>query len=124
VTLGYELRCARPTPFDIDYTRTLGYGAMRFLLGEYEENLTGGMVCLDNGRIRILPFEELIDPSTGRTKVRMVDINSEHYRVARSYMIRLTRKDLQDEEMLSRLTRVARISREEFLEKFSKVAEI
>ena len=31
VTLGYELRCMAPIPFDIDYTRTLGYGAVRFL---------------------------------------------------------------------------------------------
>ena len=29
VTLGYNLRCAQPIPFDIDYTRTLGYGAVR-----------------------------------------------------------------------------------------------
>jgi len=33
VTLGYNLRCAQPIPFDIDYTRTLGYGAVRFLMG-------------------------------------------------------------------------------------------
>ena len=34
VTLGYELRCASPIPFDVDYTRTLGYGAVRFLLSD------------------------------------------------------------------------------------------
>ncbi|GIT19105.1 MAG: hypothetical protein CM1200mP39_19110 [Dehalococcoidia bacterium] len=32
LTLGYELRSAPPIPFDIDYTRTLGHGAVRFLL--------------------------------------------------------------------------------------------
>ena len=30
--IGYELRCAKPVPFDVDYTRTLGYGAVRYLL--------------------------------------------------------------------------------------------
>ena len=30
--IGYELRCAKPVAFDVDYTRTLGYGAVRYLL--------------------------------------------------------------------------------------------
>ncbi len=124
VTLGYELRCARPIPFDIDYTRTLGFGAVRFLLGDFEKDLSGGMICVESGRIKVLPFEELIDPVTGRTKVRMVDINSEHYRVARGYMIRLTKKDLQDNNMLTKLANLAKMSVEEFLKRFSWVAEI
>lgn len=124
VTLGYELRCARPIPFDIDYTRTLGYGAVRFLLGDLEKHLSGGMICVESGRIRVLPFEELIDPSTGRTKVRMVDINSEHYRVARGYMIRLTKKDLSDTNMLAKLSSAAKMNPDEFLKRFSWVAQI
>lgn len=124
VTLGYELRCARPTPFDIDYTRTLGFGAVRFLLGDFAKDLSGGMICLENGRIRVLPFEELIDPATGRTRVRMVDTSSEHYRVARGYMIRLTKKDLQDEKMLTKLANAAKMSVEEFLRRYSWVTEI
>lgn len=124
VTLGYELRCARPIPFDIDYTRTLGYGAVRFLLGDFEKHLSGGMICVESGRIRVLPFEELIDPSTGRTKVRMVDINSEHYRVVRGYMIRLTKKDLSDTNMLAKLSSAAKMNPDEFLKRFSWVAQI
>ena len=78
VTLGYELRCAQPIPFDIDYTRTLGYGAVRFLLDEpWDERLVrGGFVTLDGVNLKTLPFEELIDPETGRTRVRLVDLNS------------------------------------------------
>ena len=30
--IGYELRSAKPIPFDAEYTRTLGYGAVRYLL--------------------------------------------------------------------------------------------
>ena len=57
VTLGYELRCAAPIPFDIDYTRTLGYGAVRFLLGLADSDgiHSGGVVCIDNGRLRVQP---------------------------------------------------------------------
>ena len=29
--VGYELRCADPIPFDAEYCRDLGYGAVRFL---------------------------------------------------------------------------------------------
>lgn len=123
VTLGYELRCAPPIPFDIDYTRTLGYGAVKFLLSEPKDDKVkqGGMVCLVSGRLEILPFDELRDPVTGRTKVRLVDINSEHYKVAREYMIRLEREDLENPEMLEKLANAAKMTPEEFKKKFSSV---
>lgn len=123
VTLGYELRCAPPIPFDIDYTRTLGYGAVKFLLSEPKDDKVkqGGMVCLVNGRLEILPFDELRDPVTGRTKIRLVDINSEHYKVAREYMIRLEREDLENPEMLEKLAKAAKMTPEEFKKKFSGV---
>ncbi len=123
VTLGYELRCAPPIPFDIDYTRTLGYGAVKFLLSEPKDDKVkhGGMVCLVGGRLEILPFDELRDPVTGRTKVRLVDINSEHYRVAREYMIRLEREDLENPEMLAKLAEAAKMTPEGFKKKFAHV---
>jgi len=126
VTLGYELRCAPPIPFDIDYTRTLGYGAVKFLLSEPKDDKVkqGGMVCLVGGKLEILPFDELRDPVTGRTKVRLVDINSEHYRVAREYMIRLEREDLENPEMLAKLANAAKMTPEEFKKKFSHVIGI
>ena len=123
VTLGYELRCAPPIPFDIDYTRTLGYGAVRFLLSKNEDPrlAEGGFVCLEAGRLQVLPFDDLRDPVTGRTKVRLVDIDSEHYRVARDYMIRLEPDDLEDEEKLRRLAEAARMSPEDFRDEFESV---
>src|SRR4029453_11607921 len=30
--IGYELRCADPIPYDMEYTRDLGYCAAKFLL--------------------------------------------------------------------------------------------
>jgi ATP-dependent phosphofructokinase / diphosphate-dependent phosphofructokinase len=117
VTLGYELRCAQAIPFDVDYTRTLGYGAVRFLLSEPTDERTrqAGFICLEGGRLNVLPFDEMRDPATGRIRVRVVDVCSEHYHVARKYMIRLEHGDLDDGEMCSKLAAEARMSREEFL---------
>ncbi len=120
VTLGYELRCAAPIPFDIDYTRTLGYGAVRSLLSEDldERARSGGIVCLDEGRLRVLPFGDLEEPGTGRIRTRMVDVRSEHYRVAREYMIRLQRRDLQDESLLRRLAEVSGMEAQDVVTRF------
>jgi 6-phosphofructokinase 1 len=126
VTLGYELRCARPIPFDIDYTRTLGYGAIRFLLSEpADERLRyGGLVCVDDGRLHVLSFDEIQDPVTGRIRARLVDTDSEHYNVAREYMIRLEARDLQDPKMLSKLAAVANMTPAEFERTFAHVTSL
>jgi 6-phosphofructokinase 1 len=123
VTLGYELRCAPPIPFDIDYTRTLGYGAVRFLLAEPKDELSyGGLVCLEGGHLHVLPFAQLRDPETGRTRIRVVDVHSEHYNVAREYMIRLERRDLEDPARRAKLADAAKMTPEEFEREFSQVA--
>ena len=116
-TIGYELRSAAPVPFDIDYTRTLGYGAVKFLLSE----ANAGMVCLRNGGIDLLPFDEMRDPATGRTRVRMVDVSSESYQVARHYMTRLDKADLQQADVLNRLAAAAGTSPQAFARRFAHV---
>ena len=126
VTLGYALRCAPPIPFDIDYTRTLGHGAVLFLFSEPEDErlLAGGLVCLQDGHLYVVPFDDLRDPDTGRTRIRVVDRDSEHYKVARDYMIRLERRDLEDPEMRRKLAEAANLTPEEFTETFSSAAGI
>jgi 6-phosphofructokinase len=87
--IGYELRCADPIPFDMEYTRDLGYCAAKSLLA-------GGnavMISLQGGHFVPVPFAQMIDARTGRTKVRLVNIHSERYGIARRYMIRLRRDD-------------------------------
>ncbi len=127
LTLGYELRCAAPVPFDIDYTRTLGYGATRFLLHEpVEESMElGGVVCLGRrGHLRVLPFDAFRDPDTGRTKVRLVDIESEGYRVARDYMLRLEQADLDDPETLAGLSAASGIPEQDVCERFGTAVRL
>lgn len=119
--LGYELRCAPPTPFDIDYTRTLGFGAIRFLLSDLEdERLSlGGLVCLgDRGQLRVIPFDDLADPETGKTSIRLVDTDSETYRVAREYMIRLESEDLEDDAVVAGLAEASGMSPDEVRSRF------
>jgi 6-phosphofructokinase 1 len=125
VTLGYELRCHDPIPFDIDYTRTLGYGAVQFLLAppDNEALKAGGFVCLVEGHLQVMSFADMIDPATGRTQVRLVDTSSLAYRVARDYMIRLEPEDLKDAATLEHLARAASLEPERFVREFGPLFE-
>ncbi|HEY1681176.1 MAG TPA: 6-phosphofructokinase [Candidatus Tumulicola sp.] len=93
--VGYELRCAKPVPFDLDYTRTLGYGAVRYLL----DGGSGALIALRGGRVEPMRLEELIDPQTGRIRTRLVDVTTEAYRVARDNMVRLEAEDLDSPQV-------------------------
>jgi len=115
--IGYELRCAKPVPFDVEYTRTLGYGAVRYLLG----GGSGALIALSGGRVVPVQLPELQDPKTGRVRVRMVDVTTESYEVARNYMIRLEPEDLL-EPQLSRLAARTTLSPVEFRARFERVA--
>ena len=125
-TVGYELRSYPPIPFDIDYTRSLGYGAARFLLEglDQDSKSEGAMICLVDGRIEAVPFDQLRDPVTGRTRVRRVDIDGSGYRVARRYMIRLEKRDLADPEMCRKLAAEAGMTPEDFAQRFGGVVEL
>ena len=68
--IGYELRCHDTIPFDIEYTRDLGFCAAQFLIN----GGTGALVVTDSGRFHPIYFKDLVDPVTKRTRVRMVDI--------------------------------------------------
>ena len=111
--IGYELRAANPIPYDVEYTRDLGYGAVHYL----HKGGTGAMIVLYEGRLIPVPFVELIDHVTGKVKIRTVDINSETYTVGRKYMIRLEREDFSPQN-LKRLANSANLSRSEFRDRF------
>jgi ATP-dependent phosphofructokinase / diphosphate-dependent phosphofructokinase len=96
--LGYELRCADPIPFDAEYTRDLGYGAVKFLRSPKAQEY-GAIISFEAGRLKPLPFQQMIDPETKRMRPRKVDIRGEAYEVARRYMIRLEPSDFEDPEL-------------------------
>jgi len=117
--IGYELRCADPIPLDMEYTRDLGYCAASYLL----EGGRNAMVALVDGHFKSLPFSDMLDPATGRTRVRLVDVNSEHYKIARRYMVRLRREDFDDPALVERLAAAAKLPVEEFRKQFEYVVE-
>jgi 6-phosphofructokinase 1 len=117
--IGYELRCADPIPFDMEYTRDLGFCAARFIL----DGGNAAMVSIQNGRFVPMYFKDIIDPKTGKTKVRMVDVASEYYEIARRYMIRLSSDDFDDPHELAKYAATAGISLDEFRRQFHYVVE-
>jgi 6-phosphofructokinase 1 len=116
--LGYELRCAPPGGYDIQYCRSLGFWATRFLL----EGGTGAMVTIQGGRLVTVPFAEMLDRRTGRVQVRYVDIHSESYRTHLAYMIRLKPEDLS-QDRLPALAKAANLGEEEFKKRFGPLLE-
>jgi 6-phosphofructokinase 1 len=112
--IGYELRCADPIPYDMEYTRDLGYCAAKYLI-------SGGsavMISMQGGQFVPVPFSRMLDPVTGRTRIRMVDIHSTRYAIARRYMIRLRRDDFDDPHELARFAATAHLTLEEFKNRF------
>ena len=116
--IGYELRCIAPCAYDIDYTRNLGFGAVEFL----EDGNSAAMITIQGDQFVPMTFEDLQDPETGKTRVRQVDTDSLSFRIAKEYMIRLEKKDLEDPEMLKKLASAAHCSPEEFKKAFGYVA--
>jgi 6-phosphofructokinase 1 len=112
--IGYELRCAPPIPFDMEYTRDLGYCAASYLLA----GGSNAMVAVVDGHFEHMPFSEMLDPTTGRTRVRLVDVAAEHYQVARSYMVRLGPADLADPGQVASLAATAGLSPAQFRHRF------
>ena len=117
--IGYELRCADPIPVDMEYTRDLGYCAAKYLL----EGGNAAVVSLQAGRFVPIPFDEMFDHATRRTRVRMVDIHSTRYAIARRYMLRLRRDDFADGHELAKFAATVGLSPEEFRRQFSALIE-
>ena len=107
--IGYEVRSAPPIAFDCEYARTLGYGAVEFLLGHAAEvkQLNGALVCVVDGKLRHIDFADLLDPKSGKSRIRVVDVGKPSYRIAREYMIRLEKEDLEDADKLRLLAQAA-----------------
>jgi 6-phosphofructokinase 1 len=121
--LGYELRCADPIPFDAEYTRDLGYGAVKFLRSE-QAGRVGAVISFVGGRMQPLPFDDMINPKTGRMLPRKVDVDGEAYECARRYMIRLERRDFEDPTQLGKLAAVVSMTSEQFRKRFGYLVDL
>jgi 6-phosphofructokinase 1 len=98
----------------MEYTRDLGYCAAQYLL----DGGSGAMVTLVDGRFQPMLFTDMLDPRTGRTRVRKVDVHSEQYEIARRYMVRLRPEDFEEPETLASLAKVVHMQPDDFRRRF------
>jgi ATP-dependent phosphofructokinase / diphosphate-dependent phosphofructokinase len=117
--VGYELRCADPIPFDMEYSRDLGYCAAKFLISGAD----AAVVTMQGGEFVPLPFSTMLDPGTGRARIRMVDVRSARYAIARRYMIRIRRDDFDDPHELAKFAAIAHMPLDRFKEEFGGLIE-
>ncbi|MCE1252847.1 MAG: 6-phosphofructokinase [Anaerolineae bacterium] len=113
--LGYELRCAPPNAYDIEYTRSLGGGAVDFLL----QGKSNAIITLQQGQIVPIAYQDIINPETGRTAVRNVDINSYRYQSAYKFMTRLKPEHAHDEVLFENLAGLTTLSKAEFKDRYA-----
>jgi 6-phosphofructokinase 1 len=116
--VGYELRCHKPTAFDRDYTRDLGAGAVFALL----DGRADVLVTRQAERIVLVPFAELMDPKTGKTRVRDVDTGHDWFRAARALQERVEPEDLADPKRLEAIAKAARLSPDEARARYAPIA--
>ncbi|HXN31601.1 MAG TPA: diphosphate--fructose-6-phosphate 1-phosphotransferase [Polyangiaceae bacterium] len=116
--IGYEVRCADPIPFDMEYTRDLGYSAAKFVI----DGGSNALVSIQQGRFQAVPFDSIMNPETGRMRIRMVDIQSDRYRIATAYMLRLTSDDFDKPADLAKLAAAAHMTPARFRSEFGHLA--
>jgi 6-phosphofructokinase 1 len=104
--VGYELRCVPPNAFDQDYTRDLGAGAVAILLAG------GGnvMITRQSQRIVALPFDEILDPKTGKTRVRLLDVETESFANALALQSRLSPSDLDTKKLGKQISAISSLT--------------
>jgi ATP-dependent phosphofructokinase / diphosphate-dependent phosphofructokinase len=118
-TIGYELRCAPPIPFDAEYARDLGYAAVDYLL----KGGSGALVTIQGGECTPIPFSDVLDPN-GRGRRRAVDVTTESYQVARQYMVRLGPRDFVDSGWVATLAKAAGLGEDAFRDRFGRFATV
>ena len=87
----------------------LGVGAVRALLDGH----SSVMITRQAGAIVPVAFDDLVDPETGRTRVRQVDVTTDTYLAARALQVRVEADDLSDPKRLTTLAAAARLSEAE-----------
>ncbi len=112
--LGYELRCAPPIAFDVEYTRSLGQAAADFLLN----GGTNATITIQKNHVVPIPFDEMMDPITGKTEVRIVNVDSFTFRSAYKFMIRLREEHADDDMLIARMSSFTNIDADQFMVRY------
>jgi 6-phosphofructokinase 1 len=116
-TIGYELRCAPPIPFDAEYARDLGFAAVTYLVN----GGSGAIATIQGGEFTPTPLAGALD-ANGNGRRRAVDVTTESYQVARQYMVRLGPRDFVDAAWVAVLAKAAGLDEGAFRARFGRFA--
>jgi ATP-dependent phosphofructokinase / diphosphate-dependent phosphofructokinase len=108
--LGYELRCAPPIAYDMDYTRSLGEAATDFLINGGSD----ATISLQGNQVVPIPSGTIMNPQTGRIGIRCVNVDSFTYQSAYKFMIRLKPQHAAEPMLLPRLAMQTNLSVDAF----------
>ena len=112
--IGYELRCADPIPFDMEYTRDLGYCAAGYLASGQGSS----MISIQGGRFVPIPFDTMIDPGDRPHARPLGRRHLDPLRHRAALHDRLKREDFEDPHDLAKLAATAHLGVDEFRERF------
>ena len=112
--VGYELRCVAPNAFDQEYTRELGAAAVAMLLAGH----ANVMITRQNQQIVPIPFDQILDPKTGKTRIRMLATETESFASAMALQTRLVAADLDDARTAEQIAGVSRMDLAELKTRF------
>ena len=118
VEIGYVMRSAPPVAYDIEYTRNLGYGAMKFLLS----GKSGAIIAFRGANLSPVYIRDVLNENKTGLMVRKVDLKSESYHVAQNYMIKLDKEDFAEKSKLTALAKTAKMDEASFVKRFKHVA--
>ncbi|MBK7950985.1 MAG: 6-phosphofructokinase [Deltaproteobacteria bacterium] len=112
--VGYELRCVAPNAFDQEYTRELGAAAVASLLAGH----ANVMITRQNQKIVPIPFDQILDPKTGKTRIRMLDTATESFASAMALQTRLAASDFDEPRAAEAIAAVSKLGVAELRERF------
>src|SRR5262245_24003498 len=112
--IGYELRCTDPIPYDMEYTRDLGYCAAKYLLA----GGNAAMISVRGGHFVPIPFAALLDAEAGGARIRLDDPQPPRYAIERQYLIGLRHDGFDDPHEVAKRAATVGIPLEEFRRQF------
>jgi hypothetical protein len=80
------------------------------------------LITRQEERIVPVPFAELMDAKTGKTRVRDVDPATHWFRAARALQTRVERSDLDDPKRLEAIAKAAKLSPAEAKQRYAPLA--
>ncbi|MBS1107896.1 MAG: pfkA [Deltaproteobacteria bacterium] len=116
--VGYELRCNKPTAYDRDYTRDLG----AFAVFALQAGTQSVLITRQAENIVPVPFADIQDAKTGKTRVRDVDTRSGWFRAARALQTRIEQSDLDDPKRLEAIAKAAALSPADAKQRYAPIA--